>query len=140
MHGLDTKRFHWRGWFGIVLLVPAGALAVLSRPLVAEGTAANVLVDVLAWAAFVCGACFRLWATLYVGGQKGLSLVTEGPYSLSRNPLYLGSFLLAVSVALFLKSLTSLVAVVLAGAGYAAFTIPAEERYLLRQFGEAYRV
>ena len=56
-----------------------------------------------------------------------------------RNPLYLGSFLLAASVALFLKSPTSLVAVVLAGVGYAAFTIPAEEQYLSRQFGDVYR-
>jgi protein-S-isoprenylcysteine O-methyltransferase Ste14 len=43
------------------------------------------------------GATLRLWSTLYIGGRKRVVLVSDGPYSLCRNPLYVGTFLIALS-------------------------------------------
>lgn len=40
----------------------------------------------------------RLWCSLYIAGYKTESLVTEGPYSMCRNPLYFFSLLGAVGV------------------------------------------
>jgi len=40
----------------------------------------------------------RLWCSLYIAGKKTNTLVTEGPYSISRNPLYFFSLLGAVGV------------------------------------------
>jgi protein-S-isoprenylcysteine O-methyltransferase Ste14 len=39
------------------------------------------------------GVVGRVWALSYLVGKKSKSLVTEGPFSLCRNPLYLFSFL-----------------------------------------------
>lgn len=40
----------------------------------------------------------RLWCSLYIAGYKTNSLVTQGPYSMCRNPLYFFSFLGAIGV------------------------------------------
>lgn len=40
----------------------------------------------------------RCWCTLYIGGRKGETLVSVGPYSLCRNPLYFFSFVGAAGV------------------------------------------
>src|ERR1041384_2965565 len=37
----------------------------------------------------------RLWSTLYIGGRKSAELVRTGPYSITRNPLYLFSSIAA---------------------------------------------
>ena len=52
----------------------------------------------------------RMWSILYVGGRKSDELVTQGPYSLCRNPLYIGTFLLAIGAGLCFENLLMLVA------------------------------
>ena len=99
---------------------------------------ADLVLDVLAWLFFLCGALLRFWSTLYIGGRKGHTVISDGPYSLCRHPLYVGTFLLAVSGALFVDSPVILAAVMLLGAFYVLFTIPAEERYLCELLGDEY--
>ena len=125
----------WRGAIGACLLAPAVTAAVLSVPIVRPGSALDLGFDVLGWIAFVCGAGLRVWATLFIGGRKGETVVTDGPYSLCRHPLYLGSILLFVSGACFLKSPLAAVAVAMLGTAYCALTIPAEEEYLAATLG-----
>jgi protein-S-isoprenylcysteine O-methyltransferase Ste14 len=40
----------------------------------------------------------RTWCTLYIGGRKNTELVTVGPYSICRNPLYTFSIIGAIGV------------------------------------------
>ncbi len=133
-----TRRYRWRRRAITLILVPAIVLACLSQPLIPQGSLAALVVRVVAWLAFLAGGGLRLWATLYIGGRKSESVITEGPYSICRNPLYVGTFLIGVALALFLQSLLVLVAVVLGMAVYASGTIPAEEVFLGEKFGAPY--
>jgi protein-S-isoprenylcysteine O-methyltransferase Ste14 len=133
-----SKAYRLRGAFGLLLLTPATFVALFSKPLLDEGTWAEMCVDALAWAIFLAGITFRIWATLYVGSRKFKTLVDQGPYSICRNPLYVGTFLMAIGSALFLKSLLVTAAVIIVITLYAAGTVPAEEKALLAEHGEPY--
>jgi len=79
-----------------------------------------------------------LWLRGYAAGcvKKDRELTMTGPYAHTRNPLYLGSMLIAAGFALALLSWP--VALVLAG-GFAAIYVPviaSEERFLRAAFPE----
>jgi len=135
----QRRRFKWRGALGVVLLTPAVLVAVVTNPLVRPHSWLAVAIDALAWGIFVAGAGLRFWATLYIGGHKNDEVVADGPYSLCRHPLYLGSVLLVLSGALFLKSLLCALALALLATAYVMFTVPAEEDYLTARLGEPHR-
>ena len=82
------------------------------------------------------GLAIRAWAAGYV--EKGSKLATEGPYALTRNPLYLGSSMIGAGFALAGRS-------VWVAAAFAALlvlvyvpVIRREERFLREKFGTAY--
>lgn len=130
--------FRSRGLVGAVLGSAFGTLAVFSPPLFSDAQWGRVPLEVIGWLIFFAGAGLRFWSTLYIGGRKRLMVVSEGPYSICRNPLYVGTFLIALSVALILQSLTFMACVFVGGVFYALATVPAEERYLSRHLGDAY--
>jgi hypothetical protein len=80
-----------------------------------------------------------LWATLDLGGRKENELVIEGPYSVVRHPLYVGSLLIGASAGLFLESLTFELVLLVVAAIYATGTIPIEESVLESRHPEEYQ-
>lgn len=80
----------------------------------------------------------RMWSILYIGGKKNNELVTSGPYSLTRNPLYVFSCIGAMGIGLMHGSVA--VALVLAALTYTIFAITAakEADYLGTVFGSRY--
>ena len=130
--------FRSRGLVGTLLVAIFGAAAMFSAPALPDAVWGRVTFEALGWAVFVAGAAMRFWATLYIGGRKRLTVVCEGPYSLCRNPLYAGTFLIAMSAAIMLESVTFGAGILLGAVFYAWATVPAEERYLRETLGEPY--
>jgi protein-S-isoprenylcysteine O-methyltransferase Ste14 len=86
----------------------------------------------------VIGIGGRLWATLYIGGRKSAEVVSTGPYSVTRNPLYVFSTIAAAGVGA--QTGSYVVACVSMGLCAAAFYIVArrEERFLSAKLGGEY--
>jgi protein-S-isoprenylcysteine O-methyltransferase Ste14 len=80
----------------------------------------------------------RLWALMYISGNKTSELVVVGPYSLVRHPLYLFSLIGAVGLGLASENVVVLALIVLFYALYYPFTMLAEEQKLTRIYGDAY--
>jgi protein-S-isoprenylcysteine O-methyltransferase Ste14 len=138
--------FRYRnGAFPIVVVALYGLVAPPRNVL---GSAAiEQAEDVLAVAIALLGLAIRAtvigYAYIRRGGRNRRvyadRLVTGGMFALCRNPLYLGNLLICFGIFLMHGSLL----VLLAGFAFYAFVyaciVRAEEAYLLRNFGAAYR-
>jgi protein-S-isoprenylcysteine O-methyltransferase Ste14 len=84
----------------------------------------------------LAGECIRLWAAGHL--EKSREVTRSGPYRFTRHPLYLGSAVIALGVAIAARSAT----VAIIATIYIAVTIPAairaEEAFLRRTFGATY--
>lgn len=80
----------------------------------------------------------RTWCTLYIGGRKSREIVDTGPYSISRNPLYLFSLIGIAGIGAQTGSI--LMGPLLATVSLAIFlpVILREEEALARIFGSQY--
>lgn len=137
--------FKWRG----AILTPITlAMLLLARPTVASLMLGALLV--------VLGEGVRLWAIGYAGEPTRKQeldapvLITSGPYSLVRNPLYFGNICNGMALALaacggyrggdlpWMFWTLPLVAVCSLAAVYGSI-VALEEEFLEEQFGEEYR-
>jgi protein-S-isoprenylcysteine O-methyltransferase Ste14 len=84
------------------------------------------------------GASGRAWATSFISGHKSSELITTGPYSLCRNPLYFFSLILAVGLGFCTETITVPVVIGLALLPIYHFQIKREEKLLAGVFGPDY--
>jgi steroid 5-alpha reductase family enzyme len=80
----------------------------------------------------------RLWCSFYIAGHKTKRLVTEGPYSLMRNPLYFFSLVGFIGVGLTSETLSLPIVLLLVFAAYYPAVIRREEQGLREIHGEAF--
>jgi protein-S-isoprenylcysteine O-methyltransferase Ste14 len=98
--------------------------------------------EMIEWAGlvliFICigGRC---WCALYIGGRKNHELVTTGPYSITRNPLYLFSIVGATGVGAQFGGISIALLAGLFVTIIHLLVVRQEERLLLAQHGEIYR-
>lgn len=95
-------------------------------------------VEAVGLAAIVFAIVGRAWCSLYIGGRKKAEIVSRGPYSITRNPLYVFSFFGAFGVGAQSGSLTIAVLFMLASYGIFFLTVKREEAWLGATFGSQY--
>lgn len=122
-----------------VLVLPAVLLALVTGHVYPENSIADTVLSVAGLTLLIISAGGRIWASAYLTGKKNRALVTQGPFSIVRNPLYFFSFVGFVGAGLSFESIT--LAVVFALTFFVTHwpTIHAEERRLEELFGDAYR-
>jgi protein-S-isoprenylcysteine O-methyltransferase Ste14 len=84
----------------------------------------------------------RMWCSLYIAGRKDSELVTEGPYSICRNPLYFFSLVGALGIGFATETLLVPLLILVAYSLYYPLVIKKEEIKLAGLHGaefEGYR-
>ena len=113
-----------------------GIVACSERDLL-PGAAGRVL-QLAGLACIVLAALWRIWTSVFIAGFKDATLVTTGPYSACRHPLYAGSLLLALGTGLASRSLVLIFALPTISAWLHSRAIAEEERFLAGLHSAAY--
>ena len=115
------------------LRVPLGFVAGAVVLWLAEPTSRSLEIGGLI---AMAGEAIRLWAAGHL--EKGREVTTSGPYAFTRHPLYVGSSIIGIGLAI--ACARTIVAVLVLG--YLAITLTAairtEEAHLTEKFGDAY--
>ncbi|MGE5349753.1 MAG: methyltransferase family protein [Actinomycetota bacterium] len=137
--------FRRRSWLPATILVPVAVyiLVIANRNVIYF----NYTWEIACILVSVAGELLRSYTVGYVPRntsgrnvieQMADELNTKGIYSVVRNPLYIGNFLMWLGPVMFLRSVWWVFVFVLAYWLYYERIIFAEEQYLRRKFGEAY--
>lgn len=120
-------------WYVIVLLLVAFSERPWSRHWSSDfASVAGLLL--------MAGAALgRVWTSAFIAGSKDERLVTVGPYSLCRHPLYAWSLVGGLGVGLASRSIVLLALTVILLAALHARAIRHEERMLADRFPDAFR-
>jgi protein-S-isoprenylcysteine O-methyltransferase Ste14 len=144
--GVKTGQTSWTRFAGVRVAAVLIVL-LLVRLRVFKGHSAtthDAWLEGIGLAVFVLGLALAIWARVYLGRNWGMpmsqkddpELVTTGPYSSVRHPIYSGIILAMIGTTIAV-SLYWLVAVVLLGA-YFLVSATVEERLMARQFPDTY--
>jgi protein-S-isoprenylcysteine O-methyltransferase Ste14 len=98
----------------------------------------NVLLSVVGIFLAAAASMGRVWCSLYIGGYKTDRLITVGPYSICRNPLYFFSLLGGIGVGLASETFTIPLMILCGFCLYYPFVILSEEKHLLTIHGKEY--
>jgi protein-S-isoprenylcysteine O-methyltransferase Ste14 len=117
------------------LRVPLGYAAALLVAALARPTMASVVAGM---AVALAGEAIRVWASGHI--EKTRRLATGGPYAHTRNPLYVGSALLALGLAIASASVFVVIAALVYFAVFYPAVVREEAAFLAGRFGGDYAV
>lgn len=110
------------------------ALLLAMRPVSPEDGVWHETVERSGIILILVGILGRTWCAMYIGGNKLNRLVTEGPYSVTRNPLYVFSAIAAFGLGAQLGSMVYALVCAAATVAIFALVIRHEERALAARF------
>lgn len=127
-----------RRWFAALMLFAMIALATSVQSITAFNGLWHESVEWLGLACIATAIVGRAWCSLYIGGRKKAEIIDRGPYSVTRNPLYVFSFLGAFGIGAQTGSLVMGAAFATGAILVFLRTVSREEAWLAETFGEAY--
>jgi protein-S-isoprenylcysteine O-methyltransferase Ste14 len=120
------------------------AASILSRQHLLAFSTAVVVLLIVALIFTGLGAWFRTWGSAYVGASVMMShemhgerMLADGPYRRTRNPLYLGTLLHTIGLALLMPPVGAGLAIALIWIFQFRLAL-AEEPFLAAKFGQPY--
>lgn len=124
--------------FSRILMITAIALMLFTRSHWPNDSALHETFDTLGYVLIVFCGMGRLYTTAFLGGLKNETLVTYGPFSVVRNPLYVFSWLGFTGFAIFSNNLWVMVLVPVGFCFVYHFLVKREEAFLQEKFGQAF--
>jgi protein-S-isoprenylcysteine O-methyltransferase Ste14 len=136
--------FRHRDTLPVPFISIAVAVLIFTTPTFTDSSARSMLF-ILGALIVLSGEAVRVWAVGYSGSttrSRSLiadRLVREGPYSIVRNPLYVGNFLIALGFSIMANAVTVIPLVIIYFAAEYYPVVLREEYFLLEKFGDDYR-
>jgi protein-S-isoprenylcysteine O-methyltransferase Ste14 len=144
--GVKSGRTRWGRFAGsrVVIILVLLLLVRLKFFKGRHGVTTDPLLQVIGLVIVLLGLGLAIWARVYLGRNWGMpmtekanpELVTTGPYSTIRHPIYTGLILAMIGTAVAV-SVYWLIAVVVLG-GYFIYSAVMEERYMTGIFPDNY--
>ena len=129
-----TRRLSLAAFFALAL-----AVLVFGQSRSAPETPLHEALEMAGIFLIVIGIVGRLWSKLYLEGRSSQPVVTDGPYSISRNPLYFFSAVAAIGIGAQMGAIASAIGLGFACALAFHAVILREEKVLLSKLGAPYR-
>ncbi|MGI4828734.1 MAG: methyltransferase family protein [Janthinobacterium lividum] len=148
LHILIFVLAFWPFWEPSLGLTTKSTWLILSASLARQGwlgfQAATQALLVIAILLVALGAWLRTWGSAYVGANvvssssmQGVAMLVDGPYRRTRNPLYLGTLLHTIGLALLMPPAGAIFAIAAIWILQVRLAL-AEEPFLEKRFGQPY--
>lgn len=125
--------------FLVIVFMLCGLMFAMADASHANGTPAHETLQWTGLVAIIICIFGRTWTSLYIAGRKKNKLVMDGPYSITRNPLYFFSTLGAAGAAAQLGSVTTVIIIGLLVWMIFYLEIRHEEHELAADYGQEYK-
>ncbi len=129
-----------RMFFSRALILCAVILILFTRQYWGYESALHETLDAIGYILIVFCGMGRLYTTAFLGGVKNRELVTYGPFSVVRNPLYVFSWLGFTGFAVFSNNIWVMLLVPAGFFFLYLFLVKREEGFLAETFGADYEV
>jgi Putative protein-S-isoprenylcysteine methyltransferase len=141
MHAiLQPNPFNQKIRLGILWIISIclATIILISRPMLPEDGILHEIIETTGLALLIIAVMGRLWSILYIGSKKNQELVTLGPYSMTRNPLYFFSLTGLLGIGFVYGSLAFTAIVLVSALIVFQYTALREADFLMAKFSGSY--